>query len=263
MRFLLDNLPELESRLPRNGKTFIGLDYDGTLSAIAETPNKAFLAPPMRGALSGLAKNPLYERAIVSGRSLAKIKQLVDIPGFAYIGNHGFEIESPVFSRTFTDAAWQDKLDAVCSELDIRLSDIEGTMVERKGPTASIHFRRVTESRVAEVKTAFKSVMSKYDGLRFTEGKEVFELRPPFDMNKGKAVLQYLDALFGNGWEADVFLLYVGDDNTDEDVFRIIGENGAGVIVADTCVTEAETAARFHLRDIEDVRALIHWLASR
>ncbi len=105
--------------------------------------------------------------------------------------------------------------------------------------------------------------MSKYNGLRITEGKKVFELRPPIDMNKGKAIQYYCDALFGKGWAESVFLLYVGDDRTDEDVFRIIGGNGAGVKVADPFVTEDETAARFLLRNTEEVRALIDWLSSR
>ncbi len=112
MKNILENLAELESKLRDAGNIGIGLDYDGTLSPIAPTPDEAVLAMSTRAALKNLAADSRYKTAIVTGRAVWKIKEILDIPGIAYIGNHGFEIESPEFSRNYNDAAWQKKLEA-------------------------------------------------------------------------------------------------------------------------------------------------------
>ena len=68
------------------------LDYDGTLSPIAQRPDLATLPPETKAVLERLANHPDVFVAIISGRSQANVKEMVGIEGITYAGNHGMEI---------------------------------------------------------------------------------------------------------------------------------------------------------------------------
>ncbi|UCF87078.1 MAG: trehalose-6-phosphate synthase, partial [Nitrospiraceae bacterium] len=84
-RYLFDNV----ERLPKNN-IFLFLDYDGTLTPIAGTPEKAVLSKEMRSLIIKL--NSILPVAIISGRSIHDIMRMVDIKDMIYAGNHGAEI---------------------------------------------------------------------------------------------------------------------------------------------------------------------------
>ena len=68
------------------------LDYDGTLSPIAQRPDLATLPPETKAVLERLANHPDVFVAVISGRSQANVKEMVGIEGITYAGNHGMEI---------------------------------------------------------------------------------------------------------------------------------------------------------------------------
>ena len=71
------------------------LDYDGTLSPIAPHPDLAIIPPETKSVLERLANMPDVFVAIVSGRSVNNVKEMVGIEGITYAGNHGLEIIHP------------------------------------------------------------------------------------------------------------------------------------------------------------------------
>src|SRR3546814_10747835 len=87
--------------------------------------------------------------------------------------------------------------------------------------------------------------------------KKVFELRPRFDWDKGKAVLWVLGALGLD--DSDVVPLYLGDDTTDEDAFAALAQRGVAILVG--CPAR-ETAARYVLDRPADVRRFLEDLAT-
>jgi alpha,alpha-trehalase len=94
-------------------------------------------------------------------------------------------------------------------------------------------------------------------GLRKHLGKNVFEVRPRMEWDKGKAVLWLLSTLGLDG--QDVLPLYVGDDVTDEDAFRALAGRGLGVLVSEG---RRISAARYALRDPDEVRRFLDVLAA-
>jgi trehalose-phosphatase len=83
------------------------------------------------------------------------------------------------------------------------------------------------------------------------EGKKVFEILPAIDWDKGRAVRWLMQAL-GISW-SDSCVVYIGDDTTDEDAFRILRSRGTGILVSKEA---KESAAQFFLFSPEEVKRL-------
>jgi trehalose 6-phosphate synthase/phosphatase len=86
------------------------------------------------------------------------------------------------------------------------------------------------------------------------------EARPPIGWDKGRAVLHILRARYGPAWSERVRVVYVGDDETDEDAFRFLAGLATTFRVGSA---DTPTAAARRLSDVDAVRALLDWLASR
>jgi len=106
------------------------------------------------------------------------------------------------------------------------------------------------------VEAAVDQLLAETPDLRKTLGKKVFELRPRFDWDKGKAVSWLLEALGLHGPE--VLPFYLGDDTTDEDAFVALTERGIGILVGSSA---RETAARYVLDRPADVQRFLRKLA--
>jgi trehalose-phosphatase len=234
----------------------IFLDYDGTLSAIAAQPQQAVLSASMRSTLQEVAHR--HRVAIVSGRDLRDVQQMVGLPELYYAGNHGFEIAGPqglsfehpaarVLTALVTEAA---------SALKPLISSFPGVWVEQKRFALAIHYRQASDKDVARVEAAVDRVCQTHRGLRRSGGKKVFEIRPDLHWDKGRAVLWLLDNL---GWRKEL-PLYVGDDVTDEDAFRALKKRGIGI-----CVQESHrpTEAAYILSSVNQVESFLHALTLR
>ncbi len=201
-------------------------DYDGTLTPIVSRPDEAILSPETRELLVKLTARPACSIGIISGRSLSDIKTMAAIEGIHYAGNHGLEIEGPDIKFTNPAAKTsQSEIKELASQLSARLGNIEGVIVEDKGLSLSLHYRLVKESGVNTVAEIFRQITSPWlsEGkIRVTSGKKVWEVRPPIDWHKGKAVeiiIQRIKKILNC---QKILTVYLGDDKTDEDAFKII-----------------------------------------
>lgn len=201
-------------------------DYDGTLTPIVSRPDEAVLSPEARDKLRALAAKPTFSVGIISGRSLSEVKSLVGVEEIYYAGNHGLEIEGPGFKFIHSTAkAAQPKIQALLRQLSTKLADIKGTIVEDKGLSLSVHYRLVGKSDEEIVAQIFHEVTSPWlrDGkIRVTSGKKVWEVRPPIDWHKGKAVETIIKEKRSFLKSEQLLTIYLGDDTTDEDAFKII-----------------------------------------
>ena len=201
-------------------------DYDGTLTPIVSRPEYAILTPEVRDKLHALAEKPSFSVGIISGRPLSELKTMVGIPGIYYAGNHGFEIEGPglKFVSPVATAA-QAQIQELVQQLSARLDRIEGIIIEDKGLGLSIHYRLVKEDEenlVAEIFHRVTAPLLDEGEIRVTSGKKVWEVRPPIDWHKGKAVETIRQEIQAARKLAQLSTIYLGDDTTDEDAFRII-----------------------------------------
>lgn len=251
---------EQELRAQLEGRTLVVfLDYDGTLTPIVEDHTKAVLSEEMRESIAALARQCTV--AIVSGRDVTTMRDLVRIDSLFYAGSHGFEIGGP--------EGWHDaiekgvealpELDRAEAELRAELADIRGHAVERKRFSIAVHFRRAGAADVAQIEQVVDRVAGRYRQLRKGRGKKVLRLQPDIDWDKGHAVLWLLER---QGLDRpDVLPLYLGDDITDEDALRVLQDRGIGIVVRGEDDAR-ETAARYALIDCDDVRRFLEMLTS-
>ncbi len=229
------------------------LDYDGTLTGIVADPAQATIDAGARELLRRLAARvPL---AIVSGRGLSDVRDMVGVDGLTYGGSHGFEIDRPGgrhFEHEGAVAVLSD-LDAAQRELEAGAVGLAGVRVERKRFAIAVHTRLATGDDVRQKAGELTThVAAQHPTLTETGGKEIHELRPNVDWDKGAALAYLLELMPGSPTP-----LYVGDDLTDEDAFlraRIIG--GIGIRVGEVG-SGADTWADYLLDGPEQTIALL------
>ncbi|MFC1979281.1 trehalose-phosphatase [Chloroflexota bacterium] len=201
-------------------------DYDGTLTPIVRRPDKTLLPPEIKERLCILAQKPTFRVGVISGRPLSEVKTLVRIEGIYYSGNHGLEIEGPGLKFIHQAAkAARSEIKDMARQFSTRLGNIEGVIVEDKGLSLNIHYRMVKESEenlVAEIFNQIASPLLQENKVRINRGKKVWEVRPPVDWHKGKAIGMIINEMKAFTKCGQLLTIYLGDDTTDEDVFRII-----------------------------------------
>ena len=201
-------------------------DYDGTLTPIVSRPDQAILSPQVREKLCALAEKPAFSVGIISGRSLSELRGMVGIEGIYYAGNHGLEIEGPGLKLVNPVAeVAKAEIKDLARQFSARLGSIEGAIVEDKGLSLSVHYRLVKQSKVNVIAEVFHQITSPWlrEGkIRVTSGKKVWEVRPPIDWHKGKAVETITKEIKAVSNCEQLLTIYLGDDTTDEDAFNVI-----------------------------------------
>ena len=220
-------------------------DFDGTLSDIVDDPNSARPAPGAAEALQTLAA--LCPVAVLSGRDLTDVTTRVGLPGIWYAGSHGFELTAPDGTHHQNDAAAAaiPVLGQAAAQLRDRLGSIPGVVVEHKRFGVAVHYRNAARDHVGEVAAAVRAAGQR-DALRVTTGREVIELRPDIDWDKGKTLRWVMDHLQQIG-PAPLVPIYLGDDITDEDAFDAVRDDGIPILVRHNDDGDRATAALFAL----------------
>ena len=260
MSELPDGLQALDLITERQPAVFF--DFDGTLSEIVNDPDSARLADGAADALTSLsAQCPV---AILSGRDLADVRQRIGLPGLWYAGSHGFELTGPdgEHHQNTEAAASIPVLAEAAAELADQLGDIPGVAVEHKRFGVAVHYRNAARDRVGEVAAAVRSAGQR-TGLRVTTGREVIELRPDVDWDKGKTLRWVLDYIRDDEGSNSLLPIYLGDDITDEDAFDAVADDGIAILVRHSDDGDRATAARYALDDPDRVREFTERLARR
>jgi len=233
----------------------IFLDYDGTLTPIVSRPDQALLMQSTREILRTLAtKLPV---AILSGRELKDVRKRVGIDGIVYAGSHGFDIAGPGGLQRQEATEFLPTLDVAEKELREKFAGIAGALIERKRFSIAAHYRNVNESDFPKMERAVRQVVGRHRALRRIDGKKVYELLPNIDWDKGKAVIWLLEKLGLD--RPDARPIYIGDDRTDEDAFRVLEQRGVGILVSEK---PRPTAASYSLGDPSEVERFLRDVAT-
>lgn len=233
-----------------NRKLAFFLDYDGTLTPIVERPELAVISEDMKDLLQALSRK--YPVAVVSGRVREDVSNLVGLKDIVYAGSHGFDISIKGETFIMPEA---EKFIPIMEEISTyfkqKLSDIQGVIIEDKKFSVAVHYRLVADSSFPRIEEVVNNILSKKDDLRCIHGKKVFEIIPAINWDKGKAVRWIMQALKLT-WN-DNTIVYIGDDTTDEDAFRVIGARGVSILV---CKEERVSSAIFRIESVEDVKKI-------
>jgi trehalose 6-phosphate synthase/phosphatase len=235
------------------------LDFDGTLAEIAEHPSQVRLEASMREALLACQSRADTELAVVSGRSLADLRKVLDLPDLVLMGNHGLEIEGPGLEpfRHPDLPHFAARTQELAAALESLAGD--GVWVEEKGASLALHYRSLAPRLHESVAERARAIV-RQAGFQARDAKCAVEARPPTAWDKGHAVLHVLRARHGPVWSEEVRVLYAGDDETDEDAFRAL--EGLGVTFR-VGRAERSTRASHRLSGPAAVETLLRWVAER
>ena len=217
-------------------------DYDGVLAPLVGDPSAAVPTDGVEGALARLAAADGVTVALVSGRGVADLQQTSGLVGpYRWVGSHGAEFDGPLSGDA---AARRDDLVELLRPV---VAGTPGARLEIKPASVAVHVREV------EDRSAAAALLAQVDGLVDTSltkkpGKEVLEVAVT-DADKGTALRRLQEEL------GAVAVLYLGDDVTDEDAFRMLGPHDVTVKIGD-----GATEAHHRVADTDAALALLRRL---
>lgn len=252
-RPLLPEWPKLAPRLRRARRRILLCDFDGTLAGMRRSPDAVRLAQATRKLLERIRDDGSIV-GVVSGRDLDDVAARVGIPGLWYVGGHGNQLRSPRGRFTsLVSAADRSRVARAARWLRPRLAPLAGIRLDVKQSSVAIHHRAATPPARRSAREIVRAVGRNVPGLRLLEGKKVWDLLPEAAADKWTAVQHLL------GQQPPLrprFLAYLGDDLTDESVFRGMRE-GITAFVG----RPRPSAARYSLRSLSEVRRFLRlWL---
>jgi trehalose 6-phosphate phosphatase len=219
----------------------LAFDYDGTLAPIVADPGRAVLRLRTRRLLERLAR--LYPCVVISGRRRHDVLQRLEGTGIArVVGNHGGEPSRREREFRRMVGGWR-------AALLSRLDGLAGVAIEDKGLSLSIHYRR-SRQRHRVLEEVLRAT-SDLRGARVFGGKLVVNVAPLRAPHKGTALERERLRL---GCDT---ALYVGDDETDEDVFSVREPERLLTVRVGLA---AGSMARYRLRDQGQIDELLRRL---
>lgn len=239
---------------------YLFLDCDGTLAPIAPTPEEARIPRKTIDALASLAKLKRQRIAIISGRPLAEIKSMIGLDGIIYVGNHGLEVDSPnITTRWKPSASYKNSLAEIKKVLEKEFASVRGVFVEDKDLSLCLHYRNaaIDEEKADAV---FQKATENYQAagkISVLKGKKVIEIRPALGFNKAKAVKWLLARERLTREDNGIVAMYIGDDESDEQAFKVLGRDDISVLVGKS----ADSHAAYFVNSTEDVYQVLIMLA--
>ncbi|MFQ5575138.1 MAG: bifunctional alpha,alpha-trehalose-phosphate synthase (UDP-forming)/trehalose-phosphatase, partial [Terriglobia bacterium] len=241
---LIDNYRKGERRL-------ILLDYDGTLVRFSKQPQNVAPDGELLAVLETLSRNKKNRVVVVSGRDRQVLENWLGNLEIGLVAEHGAWIRDEGESwRTIKPMQNEWKKD-LRPTLELYTDRTPGSFIEEKDFSLVWHYRQVDPEfayvRARELKDDLLHITANMN-LGVLEGNKVIEIRGQ-GIDKGQAGMYWID----QDWD---FLMAVGDDQTDEDLFEVVPDSAYSLKVG-----LGSSKARFNLSSVDEVRGLIMDLA--
>lgn len=231
----------------KTDKRIIFLDYDGTLVNFRPEVNEAVPDAELYDLLNALCADPLNSVVIVSGRSHRNLEEWFGDLDLDLIAEHGAWRKHDGMWQGIPGLNDQWKQD-IYPMLETYVDRTPGAFIEEKDFSLVWHYRKVEkglgELRTTELVNNLRLVTGDR-GLQLLSGNKVVEIKN-IEVNKGKAALAKLHE------EEFDFIMALGDDHTDEDIFKALPDNALTVKVGSNM-----SSARFYIRGPQEVRKLL------
>jgi trehalose 6-phosphate phosphatase len=227
-------------------RLLVAVDVDGTISELAPRPQDATVAEGAIHALRELSRTPRTTVAVLSGRSRHELVPMLPIDGDVVLaGSHGAE-RSAGLTLSPAQAGLRDRLVAL---VEAEAAAVPGALAEPKTTGAALHVRLVEEPGATAALQRLRRAAETIPEAHLRTGKAVLELSA-VPTGKGAA----LEAIRA---ECDaVATVFVGDDDTDEEAFAVLGPADLGVKVG-----AGDTSAQSRVSDPAAVVVLLEALA--
>lgn len=240
------------------------LDYDGTLAEFAPTPQVIEANPKVISVLERLVRIPTIRLTVLSGRRLVHVRLLVPIAGIFLAGTYGIELLTPEGKTIYRVpyAKVRPVLEAIKPQWERIAGGQKDVYIEDKGWTLALHARfandRVAEQTITQAQQVISSDILA-NGFHMVGGHKFLEVAPRL-ASKRETVAYLLQQYPLPGAR----LLYIGDDDKDEDAFPVIHANqGATAKVFQPSQASQPTTADFLFESPESTLQWLEDLAER
>lgn len=240
---------ELEVLKENPTQTGIFTDIDGTISEIAETPDKAIVDSESQELLCQLSQK-FKVCGIVTGRSIADARRMVGLDEILYVGNQGLE---RWYAGDYTLGVDAAKYRGILAEVKREVPAFNG-LIEDKGVILAFHYREHPELQNV-IEETICPIAKRYD-LSLFHGNKVWEMRPNTIHNKGTALTEVVQ-------EQNLRkVLYSGDDYSDYTAFRAVHTlGGLNVVVSHPeSPRDLQREADIIVRSVSEMKRIFRYL---
>jgi trehalose-phosphatase len=234
------------------------LDYDGTLADFSQTPNLVEVNSEVVGLIRDLAAQPRLRIAVISGRTLKIVQELLPVEGIFMAGVYGLEMQPPTGGMIYRENLGRIRptLEQIKPGWEDLISGKPGFFLEDKSWTLAIHADKADPSTAARVLlNAHRIAEEALPGgiFRWFVDDTFLEIAP-LQAHKGKTV----GYMYGHYPLPNSRLLYIGDDDKDEEAFETVHAYGGFNIL----VSEKTQPLHYHEADyiLESPASVRHWL---
>jgi trehalose 6-phosphate synthase/phosphatase len=224
------------------------LDYDGTLMPFADKPQDVVPSESLMDTLRALSADERNQVVVISGRDRDTLDEWLGGLNIDLVAEHGVWLRETGREWLTIEPMNDEWKPRIRPTLDMYVDRTPGSFVEEKDYSLVWHYRKIhpelAETRVRELKDALTS-MAADAGLALLDGNRVLEVRAQ-GVNKGRAAHRWM------GREETGFVLAIGDDRTDEDVFEAAPDGSWTIKVG-----RGATHANHSVRSVQEVRELL------
>jgi len=249
-----DTIRTLRTAYRNSKQRLILLDYDGTLVAFQNNPDDAKPTKEIKRLLCSFTQDPANETVIVSGRRRNTLETWFRGTDVSLIAEHGIWLKKRDGHWRLIgplDHRWKDQIKPI---LEVFADRTPGSFIEEKEYSLVWHYRRsdtkLAKIRAGELKETIRHLTSNLD-LGVLEGNKIVEIKNT-GVNKGRAVTKWITK---KKWD---FIMAIGDDWTDEDIFKALPSNAYSIKVG-----IGLSEAKYHIHTPSDVRRLLKKIAAR
>jgi trehalose 6-phosphate synthase/phosphatase len=239
----------IASAYRKSERRLVLLDYDGVLRGFTHNPEDAKPSSEVMKLLDKLTRDAKNDVMIVSGRSRKDLAEWFGHLDITLAAEHGATIRrkgGKNWHRTTSSdrAAWQP----VVAELFKYYADLTpGAFTEQKEWAVAWHYRAASpyysQKHLVALRRLLKPLAREFS-LQVIEGHKVLEVRPR-DVNKRRAAQEWII-------HDHDFILAIGDDVTDEDMFAALPTTAYSIKVG-----HGQTAANYRVSNVRDVLKLL------
>jgi trehalose 6-phosphate synthase/phosphatase len=239
---------ELVSDFQKSNQRLMLLDYDGTLIPFSGKPEQAIPTAELLELLEELVENPQNEVVLISGRGKDALEKWFGKLNIGLVAEHGVWIKGKGKEWEMIEALASDWKEQVRPVLELWIDRTPGSFIEEKEFSLAWHYRktepRLGNLRARELVNNLLNLTANLN-LQVLEGSKVVEIKTA-GIDKGRAALRWISR---EKWD---FLLAIGDDFTDEDVFKVLPATAWSIKVGFSA-----SAAKFNLGSPDQVRLLL------
>ncbi len=247
------NSNNIEQKYKSAKKRVLFLDYDGTLVGFTPRPDQAKPDPELRGLLTDLVNDPKNTVVIVSGRDRHILDKWLGDLDLHFLAAHGLWLRHPNKDWSMNLSLTNDWKGAVRHLLEMYTDRMPGSLIEEKEFSIAWHYRQcepdMAAIKLSEVREALMYMTASMN-IGLQDGNKVLEIKD------NRVTKGYASSTFIHNEDYD-FILGVGDDFTDEDLFLSLPEDAFTVKIG-----LGNTNAKYHLSSWKSMRLLLRKLIS-